>query len=206
MTEARSETAWRIDRLPARMCVMLSGSGRTLLNLLEAIDAGRLSAVVALVIASRECPGAERARERGVPVRVMPGEIAAEQLERVLQEHRIDVVALGGYLRKLNIPEAWRGRIVNIHPSLLPKFGGAGMYGDRVHAAVLAAGERESGCSVHLVDEEYDRGRVLMQRRCQVLAGDDVRTLAARVFAEECRAFPEALQQFIHSHVEHQRG
>jgi phosphoribosylglycinamide formyltransferase 1 len=206
MGDAGEQGAWRLVRLPARLCVMLSGSGRTLTNLLSAIDRGELSAKVVLVIASRECPGAEIARGAGITTRVMSGEIPADELGSALREHAVDVVALAGYLRKLHVPQEWRGRVVNIHPSLLPKFGGSGMYGDRVHAAVLASGESESGCSVHLVDEEYDRGAVLLQRRCPVLPGDDVKSLAARVFLEECRAFPEALQQFVLSRVEQTNG
>lgn len=202
MSSPESEPAWNIPRLPARLCVMLSGTGRTFVNLLGAIRSGTLSAEVAVVIASRECPGAEHARRLGIPTCVMPGDLSAERLEGVLAEHRVDVVALAGYLRKLCVPPTWRGRIVNIHPALLPKFGGSGMYGDRVHSAVLAAGEQESGCTVHLVDDEYDRGRILLQRRCPVLPGDDASRLAARVFAEECLAYPAALQQMILSHVQ----
>ena len=91
-------------------------------------------------------------------------------------------------------PGAWRGRVLNIHPALLPKYGGKGFYGDHVHAAVLAAGERETGCTVHLVDDQYDHGAHLLQRRVPVLPGDDVHTLAARVFEAEKEALPEAIR------------
>lgn len=201
-----SASAWHIEHLPARLCVMLSGSGRTLENLFAASGDGRLSATVELVIASRPCRGVEIARERGVETRVEAGEISAGTLARLLHEHRIDVVALAGYLRRVHVPEGWQGRILNIHPSLLPAFGGQGMYGDRVHAGVLAAGLTETGCTVHLVDDRFDTGPVLLQRRCPVLPGDDVSTLASRVFAEERRAYPEALQQFILAHVQHERA
>lgn len=178
---------------------MLSGSGRTLLNLLDAIRRGELIARIALVIASRQCLGAERARDAGLPTLVIPGEIPAERLGAILAEHRIDWVVLAGYLRLIRIPPAFAGRIVNIHPALLPDFGGKGMHGDHVHAAVLAAGRAESGCTVHLVDPVYDRGRILAQARVPVLPGDDVRSLADRVFAAECRLYPAALQQLLHS-------
>jgi phosphoribosylglycinamide formyltransferase-1 len=182
---------------PARLAVMLSGSGRTLLNLLEAIKNHRLDASVELVIASRETVGAERARAAGLRVEVIPGVIPAERLGTILREHRIDWVVLAGYLKLINIPPEYRGRIVNIHPALLPNFGGPGMYGARVHEAVLRAGARESGCTVHLCDEVYDRGRVLLQKRCPVLPGDTPDSLAKRVFALECEAYPEALQRLF---------
>jgi phosphoribosylglycinamide formyltransferase-1 len=180
-----------------RLAVMLSGSGRTLANLLERIARGELEAEVALVIASRDCPGAERAQDAGIPTVVIPGVIPETTFEGLLREHRIDWVVLAGYLKLLPIPDAYRGRIVNIHPALLPDFGGPGMFGDRVHEAVLNAGCTESGCTVHLCDEEFDRGDIVLQRRVPVIAGDTVRTLADRVFAEECEAYPEALRKLF---------
>lgn len=189
----------------ARLAVLLSGSGRTLLNLLEHIRSGSLPARVELVIGSRECLGAQRARDAGLTTRVMPGVIPAATLSTLLQEHRIDWVVLAGYLKLIQIPPAFAGRIVNIHPSLLPAFGGPGMYGDRVHDAVIRSGERTSGCTVHLVDEIYDHGRILLQKSCPVLPGDTPHSLADRVFALECVAYPEALKNLIeHRGVEPQ--
>lgn len=182
---------------PARLAVMLSGGGRTLKNLLEHIDRGTLRATVALVVASRECPGAEAARARGIDTRVIPGEIPRDTLGALLRACRIDWVVLAGYLRLVRIPEEYRGRVVNIHPALLPAFGGAGMYGERVHRAVLASGATESGCTVHLCDEQFDRGPIVLQMRCPVLPGDDAASLAARVFELECRAYPEALRRLL---------
>ena len=178
---------------------MLSGSGRTLANLLESIDGGELRAVVALVIASRECPGARIARDAGIETLVIPDVIPAATLDRSLRERSIDWVVLAGYLKLVNIPPAYRGKIVNIHPALLPEFGGEGLYGDRVHAAVLASGRRESGCTVHLIDEVYDRGRILLQMRCPVEPSDSPATLAARVFELEKRAYPAALRELFAS-------
>jgi len=180
---------------------MLSGSGRTLLNLLEHIESGRLAAEIPLVIASRECLGAERSRQAGLKTMVIPGEIPAERLGTLLNEHAIDWVVLAGYLRMVHIPPAFRNRIVNIHPALLPKFGGQNMYGERVHEAVLAAGSTESGCTVHLCDSEFDRGPIVIQKTCPVLPGDTPQSLAARVFALEQRAYPEALQLLIAGRV-----
>ncbi|MCW5775939.1 MAG: phosphoribosylglycinamide formyltransferase [Phycisphaeraceae bacterium] len=176
---------------------MISGGGRTLLNIADEIDAGRLRATVALVIASRACRGAERARERGFETVVAPGEIGRDALGAMLEERAIDWVVLAGYLRYVHVPERYRGRIVNIHPALLPAFGGKGMYGERVHAAALASGATETGCTVHLVDEEYDHGPIVMQARCPVLPGDSVKTLAKRVFELECEVYPEALRRLI---------
>lgn len=179
---------------PPRLAVMLSGTGRTLLNLLAAIDRGELHARIALVIASRECLGAQRSRDAGLTTRVLPGDISPEALTAELVAHQIDLVALSGYLRMIRIPSAFEHRIVNIHPALLPSFGGTGMYGDRVHAAVLAAGCKVSGCTVHFVDAEYDRGPIIAQEAVPVLEGDDIHALAARVFEAECRLYPRALQ------------
>lgn len=180
---------------------MLSGSGRTLANLLEHIAQGRLTASVALVIASRECAGAERARAAGIPTLVIPGNIPPANLDHLLTQHRIDLVVLAGYLRLIAVPEAWRGRILNIHPALLPEFGGPGMYGDRVHQAVLDRGRRESGCTVHIVDDRYDSGPIIAQTRVPVLPGDTAAALAARVFEAECRLYPAALQQVLAGRV-----
>jgi phosphoribosylglycinamide formyltransferase-1 len=180
-----------------RIAVMLSGSGRTLANLLDAIARGELEAEVRLVIASRECAGAARAREAAIETLVLPGVVAEPVLERLLQERGIDWVVLAGYLKLLPIPPSFRGRVVNIHPALLPDFGGPGMYGDRVHQAVLESAARESGCTVHLCDEEFDRGDIVLQRRVPVLPGDTPRALADRVFEAECEAYPEALRRLF---------
>ncbi len=184
-------------RSPARLLVMLSGGGRTLVNLAKAIEQQRLDARIAQVVASRPCPGVERARELGLPVRIVEGELSPEALLELVREARADLVALAGYLRRVPVPAELAGRIVNIHPALLPRFGGKGMYGLRVHQAVLDAGETESGCTVHLCDERYDTGPILLQKRCPVLPGDTAQTLADRVFALEQEAYPEALAALI---------
>lgn len=185
---------------PTRLAVMLSGGGRTLANLLDRAEAGTLPAEVALVLASRPCGGLERAKARGIPTLLLPGRIEAGTLDQHLREHRIALVVLAGYLQLVDVPPAYRGRVVNIHPALLPEFGGLGMYGDRVHRAVLEAGRAESGCTVHLVDEQYDRGPILLQRRCPVRPDDTPETLAARVFEQECVAYPEAIARLAAEH------
>lgn len=182
---------------PARLAVLISGRGRTLANLADRIDEGRLSARIVLVISGGPCPGVRIARERGFETLVMPGDLDAQRFEQILDAHRVDWVCLGGYLRLLPIPARYRGRIVNIHPALLPRHGGPGMYGSRVHEAVIAAGDRESGCTVHLCDETYDTGAIVLQKRCPVLPDDTPERLARRVFDLECQAYPEALELLI---------
>ena len=120
--------------------------------------------------------------------------IPEARLTQILEDARADLVCLAGYLKLLPIPKRWQGRILNIHPALLPKFGGPGMFGDRVHRAVLEAGEQISGCTVHLCTDEFDRGPIVVQRTCPVVPGDTPETLAARVFEQECVAFPEAIR------------
>lgn len=188
-----------MSRSPANLLVMLSGSGRTLVNLAEAIDRGELDARISLVVASRPCPGLDRAAERGLPTRVLTGEIAPDRLNALAREAHADWVVLAGYLKLVRIPPRLRGRVVNIHPALLPDFGGPGMYGQRVHRAVLDAGRTESGCTVHLCDDRFDTGPIVWQERCPVLPCDDPASLAARVFERECIAYPKALQRLIAS-------
>lgn len=188
------------------MLVLLSGSGRTLVNLIEHIEAGTLDARVAGVIASRSCVGIDRAREYGVPAKTVAGEIPADELDARARDAGADLIVCAGYLRYVNVPTAWRGRIVNIHPALLPDFGGQGMYGDKVHRAVLEAARAgrvsESGCTVHLVDEVYDHGEILLQRRCPVREDDTVETLGARVFELEKQAYPEGIGVLIARNAE----
>jgi len=191
---------------PVNLAVMLSGSGRTLLNLVDRVKQGALDASITLVIASKECLGAERARAAGLQTLVMPGEIAGDDLGRALSANAVDLVALAGYIRLLAIPPAYRDRILNIHPALLPSFGGSGMYGHRVHQAVLDAGCKVSGCTVHLCDDSYDRGPILVQRACPVMETDHAESLAARVFELEKEAYPEALELMISGRVQIMRG
>ena len=188
---------------PLRLVVLLSGGGRTLLNLAAEIEAGRLHAELCLVISSRgDVAGVPRARELGLPVEVLRprdfpdrAAFAARQTEVILAA-RPDLVVMAGYLVLYPVPPALRGRILNIHPSLLPKHGGRGFFGDKVHAAVLAAGATESGCSVHVVDDQYDHGPVLAQTKVPVRPGDDVHTLADRVFEAECSTYPRVIAEY----------
>lgn len=178
-----------------RVAVAVSGRGSNLQALLDSLSADAPARVV-LVISNRTDAGAlDRARSRGIATEVLRDPSDQSEWLGLLERARVDLLVLAGYL-KLVPPEVVRryhGRVINIHPALLPAFGGAGMYGDRVHQAVLASGERESGASVHLVDEEYDRGAVLGQARVPVVAGDTPQTLAARVLEVEHRLLPAAV-------------
>lgn len=184
--------------LPLRLAVLASGGGSNLQAILDHFEkAGDARAAsVVLVAASRPGAGAlDRARAAGIPAAIIAAPTDGAALVRLLESHRVECIALAGYL-KLVPPEVtarWRERIVNIHPALLPKFGGAGMYGRRVHEAVLAAGETESGATVHHVDNVYDRGAIIAQETVPVERGDTADTLAARVLAAEHRLYPRAL-------------
>ncbi|MBX3402571.1 MAG: phosphoribosylglycinamide formyltransferase [Phycisphaeraceae bacterium] len=180
---------------------MISGSGRTLANLLEHAERGTSRAHIAMVVASRPCAGEELARGRGIATIIEPREIDAARLEALAREAGASWIVLAGYLRRLGIPPSLVNRVVNIHPALLPSFGGEGMYGRRVHRAVLDAGCKVSGCTVHLCDDEYDRGPIIAQAACPVLDDDTPESLAARVFELECRTYPVALEQLLAGRV-----
>jgi len=178
--------------MPMRVAVAVSGRGSNLDALLRTLAPGRTAEVV-LVLGNRaEAGGLDVARARGIPTVVLHDPTDAAAWLDALGRARADLLVLAGYLKL--VPPAvvarWRGRIVNVHPALLPAFGGPGMYGRRVHEAVLRSGATESGASVHLVDEVYDRGQVLAQERVPVLPGDTPETLAARVLAVEHRLLP----------------
>lgn len=172
------------------------------MNLADAIDDGRLDAAIVLVIASRPCRGADLARERGLKVTVASGDLSETEFATLLSEHHIDWVVLAGYLHLVSIPRSYEGRIINIHPALLPEFGGPGMFGRRVHEAVLASGATQSGCTVHLCDDRYDHGPIVAQAMCDVVPGDTPQTLAARVFKLECELYPQALSKVFSSRVQ----
>lgn len=185
----------------ARLLVMLSGSGRTLENLLEHTASGSLRAAVVAVVANRDCRGLAIAHDHDIPARLIPGGPNARTLDKLVETYRADWVILAGYLRLVPITERTRGRIINIHPALLPAFGGPGMHGAKVHAAAIDAAKRgeivESGCTVHFADEHYDTGQVILQRRCPILPDDTPESLAARVFELEREAYPEAIRRLI---------
>lgn len=195
-----------MSKKTTRIAVLLSGGGSNLEAILQAQEAGQLGgAQVVLVLSSKpDASGLTRAANHKVPTAVVDPKafggddfFQAAVLEALVKA-RIDVVCLAGYLRKVGpeIIRRFRGRILNIHPALLPKFGGTGMFGHFVHEAVLAAGEKESGCTVHVVDDDFDHGPVLAQVKVPVMPGDSPESLAARILEQEHRLYPEVLKEF----------
>jgi phosphoribosylglycinamide formyltransferase-1 len=198
--------AFGLSEARFQVAILVSGGGSNMEALIRAERAGQLPYVtITTVISSRADAGAiEKARGLGKEVFIIPSKSAysEEQFQgavlRVLKERGVDIICLAGYLKKIGpeIVQAYRGRILNIHPALLPKYGGAGMYGHFVHQAVIRACEVESGCTVHLVDDEYDHGEILGQARVPVQATDTPETLAARILEQEHRLYPQVLAQF----------
>jgi len=186
---------------PVRLAVLLSGSGSTLQNLLDRIAAGTLPAQVVVVVASRsDAYGFERARLAGIPARVVARKEYADverfndALHAALEPYAADLVVLGGFLSLFQPRTRYAGRVMNIHPALIPAFCGAGFYGDKVHRAVLESGVRVSGCTVHFADDQYDHGPIILQGTVPVLDDDTPETLAARVHALERELYPEAIR------------
>ena len=198
---------------PIRLAVLLSGGGRSLQNLADRIHAGTLPAELVAVIASNDTAGGlDRAHTLRIPAYVVPrkafdsAEDFSMRVFSLVRDAGADLVCLAGYLSLLPIPDDFAHRVINIHPALLPSFGGKGMYGDKVHAAVLEHGCKVTGCTVHFADNTYDTGPILLQRCCPVQDDDDVKTLAARVFAEECEAYPEAIHLIAEGRVSIENG
>jgi len=186
-----------------RVAVLLSGEGTSLENLLEHIAAGGLPVEIAVVIASK--PGAgglARAARHGVPARAIPrrdfssARAFNDTLHDALAPYDVGLVALLGFLSIFEPRARYAGRVINVHPALIPAFCGKGYYGARVHQAVLDAGVRVSGATVHFADDSYDTGPIILQEAVPVLAGDTAATLAARVQAAERRLVPEAIRLF----------
>lgn len=186
------------------LALFLSGGGGNAANLLRACREGRVPARPVIAISSSsKAAGVDRLAAEGLPVEVLLRSGFADDaafseacLARA-EQAGAELVCLCGWLKKLVLPARWQGRILNIHPALLPAFGGAGMYGMHVHRAVLEAGATVSGPTVHLVDDEYDHGRILAQRPVAVLPGDAPEDLQARVYAAEMELYPEALARFL---------
>ena len=185
-----------------RLGVLLSGSGRTLQNFIDLIAAGELDAQIAVVIADRpKIKGIQRAEDAGlktilIPRRGTPPEQFSARITEALGEAKVDLVCLAGFLALWTIPPEFEGRVMNIHPALLPKFGGKGFYGHHVHEAVMKNAEMVSGCTVHFCDNQYDHGPIILQRKVPVLPDDTPDTLANRVFEQELIAYPEAIRLF----------
>jgi phosphoribosylglycinamide formyltransferase-1 len=188
---------------PIRLAVLLSANGTTLQNLIDRIADGRLKAQIGLVISDHfDAYGLERAKRAGIPTAVVERPDCAsreefgERIFGLIRQADVDLVCLAGFLRLLPIVEDFRHRVMNIHPSLIPAFCGKGFYGMRVHEAVVDAGVKVTGCTVHFADNQYDHGPIILQRAIPVEEGDTPDTLAARLYYEECEALPEAIRFF----------
>lgn len=204
-------TAWRYDMTggkPLKIGVLASGGGSNLQSIIDHSIAGDLGAEVAVVISNNSGAGAlARARTHGIPnahiSTITEGSREGEdrRIADELMRRNVDLVVLAGYMKRVGpiVLDAFRGRIINIHPALLPRFGGKGMYGMRVHEAVIAAHEKESGPTVHIVDEKYDHGRILAQKKVPVLPDDTPETLQKRVLAVEHELLPETIRNMAES-------
>jgi formyltetrahydrofolate-dependent phosphoribosylglycinamide formyltransferase len=195
-----------------RLAVLISGGGTTLQNLAQWAAKRNASTPgvqieIALVISSSPTVfGVTRAANLGLPCVIVSRkdfkdtggtQAFSAKIFDSIRAAKVDLVCMAGFLSLIQIPEDFSGRVINIHPSLLPKFGGKGMYGHFVHEAVLAAGSKQSGCTVHYADAQFDTGPIIVQRTCPVLEGDTPTTLAARVFEQECLAYPQAIEKFV---------
>jgi phosphoribosylglycinamide formyltransferase-1 len=185
------------------LAVFLSGNGTTLQNLLDRIADGQLKAQVVLVVSNHvDAFGLIRAENAGIPTAAVDRKActSVEEFSRKLfdhcREHRADLVCLAGFLQLIRIPEDYQGKVMNIHPALIPSFCGKGYYGHHVHQAALDYGVKVSGCTVHFCDNQYDHGPIILQRTVPVLDDDTAESLAARVFEQECEAYPEAIRLF----------
>jgi phosphoribosylglycinamide formyltransferase-1 len=186
-----------------RLAVLLSGGGTTLQNLLDRSADGRLPAKVVLVVSNRaDAYGLQRAERAGISSAVVERrecgsrEDFSDRIFGLCREQAADLVCLAGFLQLLTIPDDFGGRVLNIHPSLIPAFCGKGFYGHRIHEAALEYGVKVSGCTVHFADNVYDHGPIILQRAVPVHDDDTAETLAARVFEQECEAYPEAIRLF----------
>ncbi|MCH8148703.1 MAG: phosphoribosylglycinamide formyltransferase [Planctomycetes bacterium] len=193
-----------------KLAALISGGGKTVLNLQECIRKGTLDAEISVVISSRgDAKGVERARTAGLNTIVVERrklDDEAFQKEISIAVGAPDLVCMAGFLSLWHIPEPLTGKVINIHPALLPDFGGKGMYGRRVHEAVLKVGRVVSGCTVHFCDNEYDHGPIILQRQVAVIPGETVDSLAVKVFDEECVAYPEAIQMIHDGRVRCEAG
>ena len=188
---------------PIRLAALISGGGTTLQNFIDRIVSGEMSAEIAVVISSSATAcGLQRAKAAGIPSAVVErkrGQSVEEFSEAnfdVIRKYAPNLVCLAGYLKLLRIPDDYAGRVMNIHPALIPAFCGHGYYGHAVHEAAIDYGVKVSGCTVHFVNNEYDAGPIIIQRTVPVLENDTADVLAARVFREECIAYPLAIRLF----------
>lgn len=192
----------------ARLAVLLSGGGTTLENLFNKIAAGELAASVELVISSKAgAAGLARAQKRQVPTAVVPScdyraggkpdwEKMSAAINEIIAGHEIDLICLAGFMCFYLPPQNFAGRVMNIHPSLIPAFCGHKMYGGRVHQAVAESGVKVTGCTVHFVNDQYDAGPIILQKTCELQGNETAEEIQAKVFKLECALYPEAINLF----------
>ncbi len=188
---------------PLRIAVLLSGSGTTMQNLIDLSRAGKLPVEIVLAVSDRpNIKGLERAELAGIPAEVVKRDQCAslqEFSQRIFgwcRQFKADLVVMGGFLRLIQIPEDFQNKVMNIHPSLIPSFCGKGYHGLKVHEAVINYGNKVTGCTIHFADNQYDTGPIILQKTVPVLDDDTPEILMRRVFEEECKAYPEAIQLF----------
>lgn len=176
--------------------VLVSGGGTNLQRIIDCIDHGEIpNATISLVVADRDCFGLDRAKNHHIPLELIPrGKSFSSELKQILPEN-IDLIVLAGFLSILNkeFCESFPGKIINIHPALLPKFGGKGMWGHHVHEAVLKAGEKESGATVHYVTSGIDEGEIILQKSFEISENETVESLAEKIHQVEFEIFPKAI-------------
>jgi formyltetrahydrofolate-dependent phosphoribosylglycinamide formyltransferase len=185
------------------LAVLLSGSGKTLQNLIDKIGDKTLNAKIQIVISSSpDAYGLKRAKKNNIPATVVKysdynsAEVFSYAIIKEIEKYPIDLIILAGFMHLFKVPDKYSGKVMNIHPGLIPSFCGKGYYGHHVHEAVIESGVKVSGCTVHFVDNEYDNGPIIIQRTVPVNEGDTADTLAQRVFKEECLAYPDAINLF----------
>jgi phosphoribosylglycinamide formyltransferase 1 len=194
---------------PVKLAVLLSGGGTTLQNIIDNIEAKRLSAEVAVVISSRSSvKGLERAENHGIPHHVVSRkecgntDTFSTALNNVLEEYQPDLVCMAGFMSLWRFPDKYQGKVMNIHPALIPAFCGKGFWGHLVHQGVIDYGAKVSGATVHFADLEYDTGPIIVQRTVPVLEDDTADTLAERVHGAENEVYPEAIQLFAEGRLQ----
>lgn len=188
---------------PINLAVLVSGAGTTLQNFIELIEAGKMNARIRLVIASRSGQiGIRRAVAAGLDTCIIERQACSDHVQfsrevfQRIDRADVELVCLAGWLCLLELPERYVGKVINIHPALLPSFGGKGMFGRRVHEGILSHGCKVTGCTMHFVDSTYDTGPIILQRTCPVLENDSPESLSKRVSEEEKIAYPEAIRLF----------
>ncbi len=185
------------------LAILISGGGTTLQNIIDKINDGSLNARIQVVVSnSPDAYGIKRAEQNSIPTAIVQrkghyqSDTFSKSIIKEIEEYPVDLIILAGFLHLFMIPDSYVGKVMNIHPGLIPSFCGKGFYGHHVHEAAIRSGVKISGCTVHFVDNEYDRGPIIIQRTVNVNADDTPDTLAQKVFKEECIAYPEAIRLF----------